>query len=109
MQTFAFRNHVVRSKPTWNEMSFKHIDGLKRGKKPMMAKEFESLLVDHIVTMDNLNFALGRYQVMDIGIDIMKETGFADEDKSICTHRWYALETFLLISLLKTMISSSGV
>ena len=55
----------------------------------MMAKELESLLVDHIVTMDNLNFALGRDQVMDIGREIMKETGFVDKDESICTHRWY--------------------
>ena len=56
----TLRNHVARAKPTWNETSFKHLGGLKRGKKPVMAKEFESLLVDHIVTLDNLNFALGR-------------------------------------------------
>ena len=68
----TLRNHVARAKPTWNETSFKHLGGLKRGKKPVMTKEFESLLVDHIVTLDNLNFALGRDQVMDIGRDIMK-------------------------------------
>ena len=27
----TLRDHVERAKPTWNEMSFKHIDGLKRG------------------------------------------------------------------------------
>ena len=32
----------------------------------MMAKEFESLLVNHIVTLDNLNSELGRDQVIDI-------------------------------------------
>ena len=67
-----YRNHVARAKPTWNETSFKHLEGMKRVKKPVMTKEFESLLVDHIVTLDNLNFALGRDQVMDIGRDIMK-------------------------------------
>ena len=32
----------------------------------MVAKEFETLLVDNVVTLDNLNFAPGRDQVMDI-------------------------------------------
>ena len=66
---------MAKAKPAWSEEDFIHIGGLKRGKRPMTAREFEALLTDHIVTMDNLNFALGRDQVMDIGQEIMKENG----------------------------------
>ena len=85
----TLRNHVAKAKPAWSEENFIHIGSSKRGKRPMMAREFEALLTDHIVTMDNLNFALGRDQVMDIGQEIMKETGFVNENKNVCTHRWY--------------------
>ena len=103
----TLRNHVARAKPTWNETSFKHLEGMKRGKKPVMAKEFESLLVDHIHSnAGQLEFCTGerssygyraRYNEGDWVRGVRVRI-------NICT-----LETFLLISLLKMMISSSGV